>query len=79
MPRFYFDLVDSRGLHRDLIGDEFHSFEEARAQAQALLGDIAPEDLSDGQSHTTACDLRDDGDRLVFRGEITYRGTGFPG
>ena len=40
MPRYYFDVLDAKGLHRDEIGDELKDFEEAREQAQGLLPDI---------------------------------------
>lgn len=78
MPRFFFDVRDAKGLHRDVIGEEFESFEDARQQAQALLPDIAREELPDGEYHLILCDVRDEDDRTVYRGEISYRGTRFP-
>ncbi len=78
MPRYYFDVRDNGGLHRDDIGDEFDSFEDARTQAQSLLPDIAREELPDGDLHIITCDVRDEAGRVVYRGEITYRGTRDP-
>lgn len=75
MPRYHFDIRDSRGFHRDEVGDEFVSFEEAREQCQSLLPDIAREELPVGELHTITCDVRDETGRVVYRGEITYRGT----
>lgn len=78
MARYFFDVRDCKGFHRDTIGDEFDSFEEARQQAQALLPDIARAELPDGEYHLIICDVRDEDDRTVYRGEISYRGTRFP-
>lgn len=75
MPRYYFDVRDGRGFHRDEIGDDFPNFEEARAQCQSLLPDIARDELPDGELHTVTCDIRDETDRVIYRGELTYQGT----
>ena len=77
MARYYFDVHDEKGFHRDDIGEEFNSFEEAREQCQALLPDIAREELPDGDLHTITCDVRADTGRVIYRGEITYRGRRF--
>ncbi len=78
MPRYYFDVRDGSGFHRDEVGDEFNGFEEAREQCQVLLPDIAREKLPDGDLHTITCDVRDEAKRVVYRGEITFRGTRDP-
>ena len=78
MPRYYFDIRDARGCHRDEIGDDFVSFEEARAQCQSLLPDIAREELPDGEMHSILCDVRDHTGRVVYRGTLTYRGARDP-
>ena len=70
MPLFFFDLSDGQGIHRDEFGCEIE-FEEARAQAQALLPDVLPGDLPDDESHTVICHVRDEQDRVVYRSEIT--------
>lgn len=75
MPRYFFDVHDAKGLHHDRVGDEFDSFDNARTQAQSLLPDIARAELPDGDLHTVTCDVRDETGRVVYRGEITYRGT----
>ena len=77
MARYYFDVQDGKGFHPDDIGDDFDSFEEARKQCQALLPDIAREELPDGELHTITCNVRDDTGRVLYRGELTYRGTRF--
>lgn len=74
MPRYYFDVHDSRGSHRDEVGDEFADFEDARTQCQSLLPDLAREELPDGELHIITCDVRDEAGRIVYRGRITYEG-----
>lgn len=75
MARYYFDTTDSRGLHRDEVGDEFNSFDEARDQCQGILADCIREELPDGELHTVTCDVRDETGRVVYGGELKYRGT----
>ena len=75
MPRFYFDVHNATGSHRDEFGEELATFAEAREQCQVLLPDIARQELPDGELHTITCDVRDEAGRIVYRGEITYRGT----
>ena len=77
MPRYFFDVRNNSGFTRDEAGEEFVNFEEARAQAQALLPDIVREELPDGELHQISCDVRDDAGTLVYRGELTFRGTLF--
>lgn len=74
MPRYYFDITDSGGHHRDDTGVDLADFEEAREQAQGLLPDIAREQLPDGELHSITCDVRDEAGRVVYRGTITYQG-----
>lgn len=78
MARYYFDVWDASGFHRDEVGDEFDSFEDARQQCQGLLPDIAREELPDGELHTITCEVRDEAGRVVYRGKITYEGTQDP-
>ena len=77
VPRYFFDVRDRTGLHRDEFGDEFDSFEEAREQCQGILPDIARHELPDGDLHVISCDVRDDDDHVVYRGEITFKGMEF--
>ena len=78
MPRYYFDIRDAGGFHRDEVGDEFDSFDCARQQAQSLLPDIAREELPDGELHIVSCDVRDEAFRVVYRGKLTFEGTRDP-
>ena len=77
MIRYFFDIHDGAGFHRDEIGDEFEGIEDARQQVQALLPDMARDEHPSGDFHTIVCDVRDSIDRIVYRGELTYRGTRF--
>ncbi len=78
MARYFFDLTDGAGFHSDNVGDEFDSFEEAKAQAQSLLPDIARAELPDGELHIIQCDVRDDTGRIVYQGKLTFEGTRDP-
>ena len=78
MPRYFFDVRDSRGFHRDEIGNDCDGFDDARNQCQGFLPDIAREELPDGELHTITCDVRDEADRVVYRGRLTFEGTKDP-
>ena len=78
MPRYYFDVRDHEGLHRDEFGDEFADFEEARCQVQAIVTGIAAKEVPDEEGRTVMCELRDESGRFVYRGEVIYRGTREP-
>ena len=78
MPHYYFDVHDCGGLHRDEVGDHFDTLEDAIAQAQSLLPDIAREELPDGELHIITCDVRDDARRIIYRGKLTFEGTRDP-
>lgn len=74
MARFYFDISDSDGFHPDDVGDEFADFAEARAQCQSILPDIVREELPDGDLHSVVCTVRDQTGRVVYQGELTFKG-----
>ncbi|MGI4766113.1 MAG: DUF6894 family protein [Janthinobacterium lividum] len=79
MPRFYFDVHNAAGYCRDEFGDEFVNFEEARSMAQLLLPDIARGGPLANESCQISCDVRDETDRIVYRGEVFFRGVKYPG
>lgn len=74
MPRYYFDVRNRDGFHKDPAGDEFDTFEKARAQAQTLLPDLARGELPDGDLQEVTCDVRDEAGRVRYRGQVTYMG-----
>ena len=67
MPLYFFDVIDNGVLNRE-------GFHEARDQAIVLLPDIARDELPDGERHTFACWVRDERDRVIYRGTLTYEG-----
>lgn len=78
MARFFFDVHDPAGFHRDEWGDEFDSVEEARRQTQALLPDLLFGRMPDSDLCTIKCDLRDETGRVLYRGEAVCRITRGP-
>ena len=75
MPKFYFDVQDGKGYHEDNIGDFFDNLEEAVVQAQCILPAIAREEMPSGDLHDFKCDVRDGASRIVYRGNLSYRGS----
>jgi hypothetical protein len=60
MPRFYFDISDGSEIGRDDEGLEFPSLEAARSAALATLGEIARDELPDGDSRDFRISIRDE-------------------
>ena len=61
MPRFYFDITDTGRVTRDEEGLEFAGRQEARQQALATLGEIAKDELPDGDHREFVIEVRDGG------------------
>ena len=61
MRRFYFDIADTGRLTRDEEGLEFSDRQEARQQALATLGEIARDELPDGDHREFVIEVRDGG------------------
>lgn len=78
MPKYYFDVHDRHGLHRDDFGDECDDIEDAQRQCRILLPDIARHELPDRDLHTIVCDVRDESGRIVYQGRLTFDGTRDP-
>ena len=72
VPLYYFDVIDGSLLHRDNFGTDLADFEEA--QAQCILPDVARDELPFGEYISFVCEVRDETGRVVYRGELTYRG-----
>jgi hypothetical protein len=63
MPRFFFDLLDASGVHRDEVGLELTDLDAAKAEARRALLDISRDDLrvdGDGRGRLELL-IRDDG------------------
>ena len=74
MPLYFFDVIDDEVISRDEFGIELAGLDEARDQAIVLLPDIARDELPGGERRVFACWVRDDRDRVVYRGSLTYQG-----
>lgn len=74
MPVYYFDIRRRGEDYRDEIGDRFDSVEQAMAHARSLLSDIARDHPPREDGPVVACALRDEAGRIVYRGELLYRG-----
>jgi hypothetical protein len=74
MPRYFFDVRDGKGLHRDEFGDDFTSLTEAITQVEAILGSTFRDEVLDGEHHKVACEVRDVEGIVIYRAELTYRG-----
>ena len=48
MTRYYFDVRDKQGVHRDEIGLEFPNMDAAILEARRALADMTRESLLDG-------------------------------
>ena len=74
MPYYFIDFQDGDDLQRDRDGHEMESFERARAEAVALLPQVAKDELPDGEHRTFAVTLRDEKGVAVYRATLTFRG-----
>ena len=45
MPRYYFDVQDSQGVHRDEVGLDFPDMDAAILEARRALADMTRESL----------------------------------
>ena len=45
MPRYYFDVHDAQGVHRDEVGLEFPDMDAAILEARRALADMTRENL----------------------------------
>jgi hypothetical protein len=66
MPRFYFDIQDSAGSHRDEDGSEFLDQSQTRAMALNVLAAIAQDVQSESDQRHFACDVRDETGRVIY-------------
>lgn len=74
MPRYFFDVHDHKGLHRDDDGVECDDLDDARKQAQTLVADVIREQVPDGDLHEVVCEVRDFSKQPVYRVKVTLQG-----
>jgi hypothetical protein len=60
MPRYFFDVIDTGDSTRDEEGVEFADLEEARQEALRTLGEIAKDELPDGDRREFTIHIRED-------------------
>lgn len=66
MPRYFFDVTDTGAASQDEEGLELASLEEARKEALGALGDMAKDELPDGDSREFTIHIREgDGPPLI--------------
>ena len=73
MPRYFFDLTDRQGFHRDEFGVECASAQEARDQAVCLLPDIARSEMPNGDRHDIRVQMRDESEVVVYDATLSLR------
>ncbi len=73
MPRFFFDYHDGDHSNIDCEGLEIDSLDEAREYALAALGDVAHDELPDGDSRQFTITGRDDNGNELFSASLTLR------
>lgn len=59
MPRYYFDVHDDSGAHRDDVGLELPDMDSAIAEARRALADMAREAIATGQPMPLQILIRD--------------------
>ena len=73
MPRFFLDIANGDGYHRDETGDEFADFEEACDHTQALLAEVAQDKCPGGRRFDIMCELRNESGRIIYRAQLMLR------
>lgn len=74
MPKFFFDVVNGHGLERDEQGKVLSSVDTIPSEVAAILADIAKEELPDAPLGMVQVVVRDEANRSIYHGELTFRG-----
>jgi hypothetical protein len=67
MPRYFFDIVDAKGVQRDEEGQTFPDAEAAGDEALIALLDIAREEMPSRQGASLRIEIRNDKDGSIAR------------
>jgi hypothetical protein len=67
MPRYFFDVIDGAGVHRDREGQMLPNAQAADDQALIALLDIAREDLLKRRTGSLRIDVRNNQNNLIAR------------
>jgi hypothetical protein len=73
MPRFFFDIADGPETGVDDEGLEFPDLESARANALATLGEIARDELPDGDHRDFQIAIRDESGQVLLTATLALR------
>lgn len=73
MPRYYFDIIDGHESGEDAEGLELPDLEAARDKALATLGEIARDELPDGDNREFAITIRDEGGKARLAATLSLR------
>lgn len=73
MPRFFFDVTDSGKTSPDSEGVEFPSVDEARREALRTLGEIAKDELPDGDHRQFSIDIREGDGAPILTAALSLR------
>ena len=73
MPRFYFDFVDGRETGEDAEGIDLPDLTAARESALETLGEIAKDELPDGDHREFAITIREEGGKPLIRATLSLQ------
>ena len=74
MPRFFFDVTDTGRTTADAEGVDLPSFAAAKEEALATLGEIAKDELPDGDTREFVIEIRDGhGTKPLLRATLSLR------
>jgi hypothetical protein len=71
MPRFFFDVVDNGKRYPDVDGTVLADLEHAREEALETLGQIAKDELPDGDQRELAIDVRTDAGQILLTASLS--------
>ena len=72
MARYFFDFTNNGDLIQDKEGDELDGLQAVRAEAVAILPDLAKNLEIDSDQHTFAVTARDVTGRPIFRAKLSF-------
>ena len=73
MPRYFFDIADGDKSGHDDEGLNFPDIKAARAGALQALGEIARDELPDGDCRDFSVSIRDQAGQVLLTATLTLR------
>jgi hypothetical protein len=73
MPRYYFDIADGALSGTDDVGLDFPNLQAARDNAVATLGEIAHDELPDGDHRDFQISIRDEAGQILLTATLALR------